>query len=244
MSQLDHCATVAAIVTRHPAAARVFQKHGIDYCCHGDVSVREACRGAGLDPEALYAELEAAAGEVRQEEDPRTLSSAALVARIVDRHHGYLRKALPYIGPIAAKVARVHGPRDPGLQTLEETFQGLAASLGPHLDDEEEVLFPALLARGRDPGVLGRELGRMRQEHLQVGDLLSRIRTLTRGFATPDWACNTYRVLMAELNALEADILEHVHLENHVLAPRFEAPAPGPARAPAASGLGLAETGP
>jgi len=26
---------------------------------------------------------------------------------------------------------------------------------------------------------------------------------------------------MAELDGLEADILRHVHLENHVLAPRF-----------------------
>jgi regulator of cell morphogenesis and NO signaling len=30
---------------------------------------------------------------------------------------------------------------------------------------------------------------------------------------------------MKELDALEADILRHVHLETHVLAPRFGAPA-------------------
>jgi iron-sulfur cluster repair protein YtfE (RIC family) len=32
---------------------------------------------------------------------------------------------------------------------------------------------------------------------------------------------------MAELDALEADVLRHVHLENHVLAPRFDASAKG-----------------
>jgi len=66
-----------------------------------------------------------------------------------------------------------------------------------------------------------RELGQMLEEHLAVGDLLAELRGLTDGFTTPEWGCNTYRVLMSELDALEADILRHVHLENHVLAPRF-----------------------
>ena len=39
MTHLDRSATVARIVAEHPAAARIFQKHGIDYCCHGNVTV-------------------------------------------------------------------------------------------------------------------------------------------------------------------------------------------------------------
>src|SRR6266542_6350900 len=152
MPQLDHSATVARIVTEHAVAARVFQKHGIDYCCHGNVTVPQACQDARLDPAALFAELEAALAEGRagSEEDPRALSTAALIARIVDRHHGYLRRALPYIAPIMAKVTRVHGPRDAHLTDLAAAFDALAASLGPHLDEEEEVLFPALVARAPD----------------------------------------------------------------------------------------------
>jgi regulator of cell morphogenesis and NO signaling len=226
MPHLNHGATVARIVTERPAAARVFQKHGIDYCCHGNVTVPQACLDARLDPEAVFAELEAAlaAGDAQPEEDPRALSTAALIARIVDRHHGYLRRALPYIAPIMAKVAKVHGQRDANLQRLHDAFRDLAASLGPHLDEEEEVLFPALMARQPDARVVEREVERMHGDHLAVGGLLARIRTLTDGFTTPEWGCNTYRVLMAELDALEADILRHVHLENHVLVPRFGAP--------------------
>jgi regulator of cell morphogenesis and NO signaling len=225
MPNLDHNATVAAIVTEHAVAARVFQKHGIDYCCHGNVTVPQACLDARLDPDVLFAELEAAlaAGGDRPEEDPRALSTAALIARIVDRHHGYLRQALPYIAPIMAKVATVHGPRDTNLQHLHAAFRDLAASLGPHLDEEEEVLFPALMARQLDAQLVTREVERMHEDHLAVGDLLARIRALTDGFTTPEWGCNTYRVLMAALDGLEADTLRHVHLENHVLAPRFAA---------------------
>jgi regulator of cell morphogenesis and NO signaling len=95
----------------------------------------------------------------------------------------------------------------------------------PHLREEEEVLFPALMARVQDQPTMKRGLEQMHEEHLAVGDLLARIRTLTSGFQTPEWGCSTYRVLMSELDALEADILRHVHMENHVLAPRFGAPA-------------------
>ena len=223
MTRLDQSTTVARIVTEHPAAARIFQRHGIDYCCHGNVTVPEACLGGQIDPEALLAELEAAlaANDVRPEENPSALSTAALIAHIIERHHGYLRRALPYIAPIMAKVAKVHGPRDAKLQDLHDAFRDLAASLGPHLDEEEEVLFPALMARQPDARLLEREIRQMHADHLTVGDLLARIRALTVGFTTPEWGCNTYRVLMAELDGLEADVLRHVHLENHVLAPRF-----------------------
>jgi regulator of cell morphogenesis and NO signaling len=223
MPSLDRSATVARIVTEHTVAARVFQRHGIDYCCHGDVTVPQACRDGRLDADVLFGQLEAtiAASEDRPEDDPRALSTAALIARIVDRHHGYLRRTLPYIEPIMAKVAKVHGPRDASLHQLRDAFSELAASLGPHLEEEEEVLFPALVARTPDAQAVKREIEQMHEDHLAVGDLLARIRALTSGFQTPEWGCNTYRVLMSELDALEADILRHVHMENHVLAPRF-----------------------
>ena len=223
MLSYDRTATVAQIVTAHAVAARVFQKHGIDYCCHGNVTIPGACAERQLDPEALFAELDALvpSGADAADGDPRTLSTAALIARIVDRHHGYLRRALPYIAPIAAKVAKVHGGHDARLVEVHDAFTALAASLGPHLDEEEAVLFPALMSRAPDATVVRREVERMMVDHLAVGDLLARMRALSDGFTTPEWGCNTYRVLMAELNALEADVLRHVHLENHVLVPRF-----------------------
>jgi len=227
MPSLDRSATVARIVTEHPAAAQVFQKHGIDYCCRGDVTVPVACLDGRLDPVALFAELEAAiaAGAALPEEDATSLSTAALVARIVDRHHAYLRRALPYIAPIAAKVAAVHGAREARLEELHATFRELANSLAPHLVEEEEVLFPLLVARAPDLELVQEELRAMQDDHLAVGELLARLRALTDGFTTPAWGCNTYRALVSELDALEADILRHVHLENHVLAPRFRAAA-------------------
>ncbi len=81
------------------------------------------------------------------------------------------------------------------------------------------------------------ELGAMYEDHVAVGQLLTRIRELSDEFTLPAWGCNTYRVYMAELAALEDDILRHVHLENHVLLPRFA--AVGAPRAAAEDGQGI-----
>ena len=54
-----------------------------------------------------------------------------------------------------------------------------------------------------------------------VAQLLERIRAASDDFTLPDWACNSYRTLFSELEQLEGDVFTHVHLENHVLRPRF-----------------------
>jgi regulator of cell morphogenesis and NO signaling len=223
MASLDRSATVARIVTENFVAARVFHRHRIDYCCRGNVTVPEACRDRSLDPEAVFAELEAVLASSGGEaaEDPRALSTAALVARIVDRHHGFLRRQLPLVDALVAKIVSVHGAKAPALAEVQGGFRELAAALEPHLDREEEVLFPALVARRPDREVVRRELEDMHADHLAVGALLERIRAAAADFATPEWGCTTYRVTMQELEAIERDILRHVHLENHVLMPRF-----------------------
>ena len=55
----------------------------------------------------------------------------------------------------------------------------------------------------------------------EVGALLEQIRDVTEGFEMPGWACTSYRTLFSELEQMEGDIHRHVHLENHVLMPRF-----------------------
>jgi regulator of cell morphogenesis and NO signaling len=220
--------TVAEIVANHPETARVFQRHGIDFCCRGGVSVPRACEGVAVEPEALFRELDdavALAAGAAPAEVLRALGTAALIARIVDRHHGYLRRVLPFVVPLSAKVASVHGDHEPRLLPLAAAVSELAGMLVPHLDDEEQVLFPALTSRSPAPDVVGRELTRMHEDHLAVGDVLRDLRTLTDGFVAPEWGCTSYRTLMAALEELEGDILRHVHLENHVLMPRFVAVA-------------------
>jgi regulator of cell morphogenesis and NO signaling len=213
---------VAAIVLDHPECAAVFQRRRIDFCCRGGQSLDAACEERGVDRQEVLAELNRAVEEragMRQA-DPRAMSTAALVAHIVSTHHAYLRQTLPFVRGLAAKVARVHGDHNPRLRALSATVGALGDALLPHLDEEEQSLFPWLMAKGTDPATVETGLRAMREEHLAVGALLERMREESDDYRMPDWGCNSYRTLLAELAALESDTLRHVHLENHVLALR------------------------
>lgn len=232
---LDRNQTVASVVLDHSECAEVFQRHRIDYCCHGDTSIEASARTRGLDVETLVDELSRAIAERRgdRRDDPRTLSTARLVAHIVSKHHEYLRKVLPFLDALAQKVGRVHGEHDPLLRDLASAVNELGSALLLHLDEEELKLFPALVAAERSSDVLRASFASMVDDHLAVASLLTRIRVASRDFTLPDWACNSYRTLFAELAQLEADIFTHVHLENHVLMPRFQ--TDGAARAEAST---------
>lgn len=218
-------ATLGELVLAHPEYAKIFTRHRIDFCCQGHRTVEEACASRGLDVAELRAELARAEADRAArggDADVRGLATAELIAHIVTRHHRYLRQALPYVTPLVAKVARVHGEHNPKLPALEAAFRELRDTLEPHLDDEEQALFPALI-EGADLPALRRSLAEMLEEHAAVGALLATIRSLADGFSTPAWGCGSYRALMTELEQLEQDTLRHVHLENHALAPRFAA---------------------
>jgi regulator of cell morphogenesis and NO signaling len=223
-AQLNRQQTIAELVLDHSECAEVFQRHRIDFCCRGEATVEAAARAQGIALEALIEELSLAiakrAGPTPG--DPRALSTPELVAHIVSTHHDYLRSALPFVQALAGKVSRVHGERNPKLRALALAVEQLTAQLLPHLDDEERTLFPALVA-GAAGGLVRPLLDSMLTDHHAVAKLLEQIRAASHDFTLPDWACNSYRTLFSELQRLETDTFRHVHLENHVLLPRFAA---------------------
>jgi regulator of cell morphogenesis and NO signaling len=224
MIDIDRRQRVAQLVLDHSECAEVFQRHRIDFCCRGDLSIEEAARRKGVAVEPLVDELTRAIAARRGEgrpADPRELPTARLVAHIVSTHHEYLRNALPFVRALAAKVSHVHGDHNPKLRELDEAVAELADTLIPHLDAEEQTLFPALTAPSTDRAVIARELAEMVDEHHEVAALLERVRAASDDFLVPEWGCRSYRTLFTELRQLEGDLLRHVHLENHVLRPRF-----------------------
>ena len=199
----------------------MFDRFRIDYCCQGKRTLAESCEAKKLPLEQVAHQLELAVSRrVPVAIDPRTLSTHDLITRVISRHHQYLHRTLPFLRGLSAKVARVHGDREPDLIAISILVDKLAEILIGHLHDEEHDLFPDLLADPVPPRV-GAALARMEEEHDEVGTRLEELRDVARQFVPPDWACTSYRTLMEELAALEADTLRHVHLENHVLLPRF-----------------------
>jgi regulator of cell morphogenesis and NO signaling len=222
---IDVHSKVSDLVLDHPACARVFKRHRIDYCCQGQLPLSEACAKRGVDSAALISELNAAiaTAHAKGPADPRALSTSALIDQIVRRHHRYLRDALPFLVPLAKKVATVHSAHQANLLDVRDLVAELSDQLLPHLDEEEQSLFPALKSAAPDRAGLADKWKALREEHLQTAALLEQLRNAAHDYVLPEDACTSFTTLYRELETLEADVFEHVHLENHVLMPRFEA---------------------
>ena len=161
----------------------------------------------------------------------QSLALAQLAEYIVNKHHVYTRNELERLTPLLEKVCSVHGANHPELLNIRSQFQTLKFELEPHMMKEERILFPyitrletAALEKSPAPfapfGTVQNPINAMMREHDAAGEIMKTIRELSVNFALPEDACFSFRTLYTVLQDLEADLHQHIHLENNVLFPR------------------------
>lgn len=210
--------TLADLAATFAGASRVFYRHGLDFCCHGRVSLDEACRKRKLDANALVREIESEVlvpGDFERW-DRRPL--ADVVAHVLRDFHDSHRAEVPRLLEMARKVERVHAEKASCPRGLAAHLARMAEDLESHMQKEEGILFPLILAgRGRlaaDP------IRVMEEEHDDHGKNLARLRELTHDYKPPADACGTWTALYLGLAELERLLMEHIHTENNILFPR------------------------
>jgi regulator of cell morphogenesis and NO signaling len=57
-------------------------------------------------------------------------------------------------------------------------------------------------------------------EHDAAGNILREMREMSSDYTVPEDGCISYQTLYGALAALEADLHQHIHLENNILFPR------------------------
>jgi regulator of cell morphogenesis and NO signaling len=214
---IDPTETLADLAIRLPGASRVFHRHRLDFCCGGRRSLAEACVARGLEPGALVAEL---TREVARPADVdwsrRPLGE--LVDHIVTRFHEPLRAEVPELIAMARKVERVHAEKPDVPRGLADHLADVFEELELHMMKEEQVLFP--MVRAGHGAHAAAPVSVMEREHDEHAVALRRTRELTGDLVAPPHACTTWRALYLRLDALERELMEHIHLENNVLFPR------------------------
>ena len=214
---------IGQIVVELPGATAVFRRLKLDFCCGGQISLRQAVADKNLDLAAVVGEL---ASLQRSDALPAAITPTELVDHILTRYHAVHREQLPELIRMARRVEAVHRENPDVPQGLADLLEQAEAELLDHMEKEEQIIFPNIKAGGT--AMVAYPIGIMRQEHTSHGEMLEHLMALTNDAQPPAGACNTWRALYAGIAQLGDDLINHIHLENNVLFPQFE---PKPAAA-------------
>lgn len=223
--------TVAELIIEHPELREKLEKMGIDYCCGGKRPLGEAVGAAGIEWPVFVRELQEEAKPSAQKDWSRA-PVTELADHILNRHHTYMKEQLPRLDGLLSKVRSAHGENHgPMIDELRRVFDSLRSEIEMHLLKEEQILFPAIKAvdafvsgTGELPeihcGSVANPIRQMEHEHDSAGEALAEMRRITGNYTLSEDACQTFAALYDGLQAIEADLHEHIHLENNILFPR------------------------
>ncbi|HLY93029.1 MAG TPA: iron-sulfur cluster repair di-iron protein [Candidatus Angelobacter sp.] len=232
---LNAARTVRELAIEIPNATRTFERLGIDYCCGGSKTLADACQQAHVPLERVISELEQPSSFTPGAPSPdlpvANSSLTQLIEHIVGKHHAYVKQETPRLQQLLQKVVAVHGAAHPELATIQQLFSGLSEELSSHMMKEEHILFPYIAAlenavnSGRPRplpafGTVSNPVRMMELEHDSAGAALKQISSLSSNYEPPAEACFSYRTLYSALKDFEADLHQHIHLENNILFPR------------------------
>lgn len=225
-------ASIGELVKNDYRKAEVFKKFGIDFCCGGKKTLSKVCKEKGID----VADVEKALNNIDIQPKGRqvnydTWKLSFLADYVVNTHHGYVKEAIPVILTYAEKVVNRHGDTHPEVIEVANHFVAVANELTQHMVKEEQILFPYIkqleaASESKSPlpkngfGTVKNPIAMMEEEHESAGGEMEAIRSKTNGYAAPEDACTTFKLLYQKLEEFENDLFAHVHLENNILFPK------------------------
>ena len=222
---------VKDIVLANPEARQILEDAGVDYCCGGGKSLQDACAHADVSSEEILKRLRENSKLVRPDEKAWTSAPLGdLTRHIREKHHRYVREAIGRIKTLLEKVKAKHGENHPEIAELQRLFTEVGQEMIMHMQKEEQILFPYIDALERSTAGNGsleppffqtvkNPIHAMMKEHDSAGDLVKQIRKASGDYTPPTDACTSYKALYQDLHEFEADLHQHVHLENNILFP-------------------------
>lgn len=159
-------------------------------------------------------------------------SLQGLISHIIETHHVYLRRELPRLEATVGKMSANHGHERPELFQIQQLLQDLQDDISAHLLKEEQVLFPYVAGLERSIDTLEPPpvacfpsvqfpIRMMFMEHDRAQALLLELRSATANYTPPKGVtCDCAASFYKGLADLEADLLEHIRVENEELFPR------------------------
>ncbi|MDX2359353.1 MAG: iron-sulfur cluster repair di-iron protein [Crocinitomicaceae bacterium] len=231
MTTIEEDKTVGKMVAEDYRKAEVFKRHGIDFCCGGNIPLAQACEEKNANIAAVQTELDEIDNrQAPPEEDYESWELDMLVDHIVGVHHVYVKKSNPTIKEFVNRVKMVHGMHKPNVTEISDRFDDLAQELDMHMHKEEAILFPYIkqmvaakkagTTLAAPFGTVENPINMMLMEHDSAGNELEIIQKLTEDYTPPKGACATHKVSYGQLKEYADDLMRHIHLENNILFPK------------------------
>jgi regulator of cell morphogenesis and NO signaling len=145
-------------------------------------------------------------------------SPAEIIELILRRYHEPLYRDLSGLVAGARRIEEETGDDPLCPSGLGDQLEQVRLAVESHLAKEEKILFPLILAgRGRAAFMPIKVMMAEHDDHVQS---LARTRALCHDFQLPGDASPVWQALYLELRRLEAELRQHIELENQVLFPR------------------------
>ncbi|MBT5470591.1 MAG: DUF542 domain-containing protein [Nitrospina sp.] len=221
---------ISSLVSNIPGSAMVLEELGIDYYCHGNSSLAEACAEAGCNPDEILEGMYNVTPEMtpRRERDLSKAGLDRMLDHVTEEHYGFILGVTPVLNQLMKEVVTRHGKSHPDLIDLNDLFTLLCEELGAHMLKEEKMLHKET-RRFESSGQMEsasktfpkNQMQRgLEYEHLRAISHIKKIRRITNGYAAPEYACPDYRTLLWKMKKLELDLHRHICEENYIVYPK------------------------
>lgn len=224
--------TLGRIVGENLQAAKVFEACDIEFCCHGNITVEEACKQNELDLEKVIEELYKADNNKPEEQaNFFEVSFDFLTKYIVRVHHGYLYKKLPVIKESLQQAAKFQSIKYPELNKALNEYYEFEDIFRPHLKLEENEFFPYVRALEKHKAGLlelpenyrlsiHQYIREIEEDHQNAYSLLNMLKETCWNYELPGDACEQLKDFVAGMAEMAIDGHIHITLEDNVLHPR------------------------
>ena len=110
---------VANVVTDFPLSSDVFRKYGIDFCCGGNISIKNAVKNKKVNVDTIIEEINHLPVHSTGNINIKYLDVPSLIQYIQSRYHETMREEFKNLSPYVTKIAKDKGPNHPYLLQLQ-----------------------------------------------------------------------------------------------------------------------------
>ena len=209
--------------------AQVFKNFGLNFSCHGQKTIDEACAEKCIDPGKVKQALEKLPASEDIALNYNDWSLTLLISFIIHRHHLYVKTHLPELLQLSHNLSL--NSSDAALKKIEQLTIILEKELSAHLHKEEVILFPYITALTRfedNPesitsfgfSTINTPVNVMMTEHESADEIIAEIQNTLQQVQEPQHYNRQLDFYSESLKAFANDLDTHIHLENNILFPK------------------------